>query len=69
MVDDGAAAIAGGDRDRATTRLPSDAAALAVQGAGRHRAHALQGAGLRGLILAAQDFDFASVYGLKDRAP
>lgn len=69
VVDDGAAAIAEDDRDRATTRLPSDAAALAVQGAADIAPTLRKPQGSEVSILAAQDFDFASVYGLKSRAP
>lgn len=69
VVDDGAAAIAGGDNNRATTRLPSDAAALAVQGSADIAPTLRKPQGAEVSILAAQDFDFSAVYGLRARTP
>jgi len=69
VVDDGAAALAGRDRRDATTRLPSDAAALAVQGAADIGPTLRKAQGSEVTIQAAQDFDFSRVYGLAARTP
>jgi len=65
IVDDGAYAAAGRGGD--APRLPSDAAAIAVQNSvaippSLRKAHGSQVA-----IFVAQDFDFSGVYGLKAR--
>ncbi|WP_421937315.1 type IV secretion system protein VirB10 [Phenylobacterium sp.] len=69
VVDDGASAVAGGDRRGATARLPSDAAALAVEGAQDIPPTLRKPQGAEVAILVAQDFDFSAVYALKARAP
>lgn len=68
VVDDGAYALAGGGRNE-TARLPSDAAALAVQGAADIAPTLRKAQGSEVTIQAAQDFDFSGVYGLKARTP
>jgi type IV secretion system protein VirB10 len=69
IVDEGAYGLAGrGDRAGAI-RLPSDAAAVAVQ-KGADIAPTLRKAqGAQVSIFAAQDLDFSGVYGLKARTP
>lgn len=69
VVDDGAYAVAGRDSRSATARLPSDAAALAVQSGADIPATLRKPQGSEVAILAAQDFDFSGVYGLKAHAP
>ena len=69
VVDDGAYAVAGGSHRDATARLPSDAAALAVEGAQDIPPTLRKPQGAEVAILAAQDFDFSAVYALKTRAP
>ncbi|MBU1376162.1 MAG: type IV secretion system protein VirB10 [Alphaproteobacteria bacterium] len=69
VVDDGAYAIAGRDSRNATARLPSDAAGLAVQNNADIPPTLRKAQGAEVAILAAQDFDFSGVYGLKARAP
>lgn len=67
VVDDGASAIVGHDNQTASVRLPSDAAALAVQGAADIPPTLRKAQGAEVAILAAQDFDFSGVYDLKAR--
>jgi type IV secretion system protein VirB10 len=69
VVDDGAYAIAGRNNRDATARLPSDAAGLAVQNSADIAPTLRKAQGSEVTILAAQDFDFSGVYGLKARAP
>lgn len=69
IVDDGAYAIAGRDSRNATARLPSGAAGLAVQGAADIPPTLRKAQGSEVAIVAAQDFDFSAVYGLKARTP
>lgn len=69
VVDDGAAAIAGRDSRDASARLPSDAAGIAVQNGADIAPTLRKPQGSEVAILAAQDFDFSGVYGLKARAP
>lgn len=69
VVDDGAYALAGDSDGNATARLPSDAAGLAVQNSADIPPTLRKPQGSEVAILAAQDFDFAGVYGLKARAP
>ena len=69
IVDEGAYAFASHGEAAGVTRLPSDAAAVAVR-QGEDIAPTLrkpQGAEVS--IVAAQDFDFSEVYGLKGRTP
>lgn len=69
VVDDGAAAVVGGDRHDGAARLPSDAAGLAVQNGADIAPTLRKPQGAEVAILAAQDFDFSGVYALKARAP
>ncbi|MGH6964118.1 MAG: type IV secretion system protein VirB10, partial [Phenylobacterium sp.] len=69
IVDDGAYAIAGDDSHSATARLPSDAAAIAVQNGANIPPTLRKAQGADVAIQAAQDFDFSRVYGLKARQP
>jgi len=69
VVDDGAYAVAGRGSGDATARLPSDAAGLAVQNSADIAPTLRKSQGSEVAILAAQDFDFSGVYGLKARAP
>jgi type IV secretion system protein VirB10 len=69
IVDDGVAAIAGHDDHYATARLPSDAAGIAVQNSAEIGPTLRKAQGSEVTIIAAQDFDFTGVYGLKARAP
>lgn len=67
VVDDGVAVIAGDNNQYATTRMPSQAAALAVQGGINIPPTLRKAQGSEVSIFAAQDFDFSGVYGLKAR--
>jgi type IV secretion system protein VirB10 len=67
IVDDGAYAIAGRDSQYGTTRLPSDAAGIALQGSVNIPPTLTKPQGAEVSILVAQDFDFSGVYGLKAR--
>jgi type IV secretion system protein VirB10 len=69
VVDDGAYALAGRDDRSATARLPSDAAGIAVQNGADIPPTLRKPHGAEVMILAAQDFDFSGVYGLKARTP
>jgi len=67
IVDDGVYAVAGRDTGAATARLPSDAAAIAVQNSVNIPPSLRKAQGSEVSIFVAQDFDFSSVYGLKAR--
>jgi type IV secretion system protein VirB10 len=69
IVDGGASAIAGRNDGGAVTRLPSDAAGVAVQNSAEIAPTLRKVQGSEVTIMAAQDFDFSGVYGLKARAP
>lgn len=69
IVDDGAYAIAGRNNRDATARLPSDAVGLALQHSADIPPTLRKPQGSEVAILAAQDFDFSAVYGLKAKAP
>lgn len=66
VVDDAAYGLAGGSHDE-TTRLPSDAAALAVQQGADIRPTLRKPQGAEVAIQVAQDLDFSDVYGLRAR--
>lgn len=68
-VVDGAPAILPGDPAGSRARLPSQAAALAVEGGARIGPTLRKPQGSEVVILAAQDFDFSGVYSLKARRP
>lgn len=68
LVDDGAyAAFGSGDDARATARLPSDAAAAALQGSVDIPATLRKMQGSEVSIFVARDLDFRSVYRLRPR--
>ena len=68
IVDDGVYAAAGqGDGGSATARLPSDAAAVALQGSVDIPPTLRKGQGTEVSIFVAQDLDFAGVYQLRSR--
>ena len=67
VVDDGVYALAGRDNQHGTARLPSDAAAIALQGSVNIPATLTKPQGSEVSIFVAQDFDFSGVYGLKAR--
>jgi type IV secretion system protein VirB10 len=69
IVDDGAYALAGRDSHGDAARLPSDAAGVALQGSVDIPPTLRKAQGAEVAILAAQDFDFSGVYGLKARRP
>lgn len=67
VVDDGVTALAGDNNQYGTTRLPSEAAAIAVQGSINIPPSLRKAQGSEVSIFVAQDFDFSAVYGLKER--
>jgi type IV secretion system protein VirB10 len=67
IVDDGAYAVAGRDTGSATARLPSDAAAIALQNSINIPPSLRRPQGSEVSIFVAQDFDFSGVYGLRLR--
>jgi type IV secretion system protein VirB10 len=67
IVDDGVYAVAGRDNGSTTARLPSDAAAIAVQNSVNIPPSLRKAQGSEVSIFVAQDFDFSGVYGLKAR--
>ncbi len=68
LVDDGIYAAAGsGDQGRSTLRLPSDAAGIALQNSIDIPPTLRKAQGSEVSIFAAQDLNFASVYGLRGR--
>lgn len=67
VVDDGVFAVAG-DADRGeTARLPSDAAAMAMEGSVAIAPTLRKAQGGEVLIFVAKDFDFSGVYSLRAR--
>lgn len=67
VVDDGVYAVAGNNNQYGTTRLPSDAAGIALQGSINIPPTLTKQQGSEVSIFVAQDFDFSGVYGLKAR--
>jgi type IV secretion system protein VirB10 len=68
IVDDTASAVAGrNNANGAVTRVPSDAAAVALQNSINIPPSLTKAQGAQVAIFAAQDFDFSTVYGLKER--
>ena len=68
VVDDTAAAVASrSNASGETARVPSDAAAVALQNSVNIPLSLTKMQGSQVAIFAAQDFDFSSVYGLKER--
>jgi len=67
IVDDAAYAVAGPNNGSNITRLPSDAAGIAVQNSVNIPPSLRKAQGSEVSIFVAQDFDFSGVYGLKSR--
>lgn len=67
IVDDGSYALAGGAAQSNTARVPSDAAAVALQNSINIPPSLRKPQGAEVSIFVAQDFDFSGVYGLKAR--
>jgi type IV secretion system protein VirB10 len=67
IVDDAAYALAGPDTGANVTRLPSDAAGIAVQNSINIPPSLRKAQGSEVSIFVAQDFDFSGVYGLRAR--
>ena len=67
IVDEGAYAVAGQDGGSGTTRLPSDAAGIALQNSINIPPSLRKPQGSEVSIFVAQDFDFSGVYGLRAR--
>jgi type IV secretion system protein VirB10 len=67
IIDDGVYAAAGSDRGAQTLRAPSDAASVALQNSVNIAPSLRKAQGAQISILAAQDFDFSGVYGLRSR--
>jgi type IV secretion system protein VirB10 len=67
IVDDGTYALAGGNGGQTTARVPSDAAAVALQNSVAIPPSLRKAQGSEVSIFVAQDFDFSGVYGLKAR--
>jgi type IV secretion system protein VirB10 len=67
IVDDAAYAVAGPNNGMGVTRLPSDAAGIAVQNSINIPPSLRKAQGSEVSIFVAQDFDFSGVYGLKAR--
>ena len=67
IVDDAAYAVAGPNNGSKITRLPSDAAGIAVQNSINIPPSLRKAQGAEVSIFVAQDFDFSGVYGLKSR--
>ena len=67
IVDDAAYAVAGPNNGSNVTRLPSDAAGIAVQNSINIPPSLRKAQGSEVSIFVAQDFDFSSVYGLRSR--
>ena len=66
IVDDGSSALAGPNRS-STARVPSDAAAVALQNSVNIPPSLRKAQGSEVSIFVAQDFDFSGVYGLRAR--
>ncbi|HEY8616086.1 TrbI/VirB10 family protein [Phenylobacterium sp.] len=69
VVDEAAAAAIPRSDEAASIRLPSQAAAMAVEGSAGLRPTLRKAQGAEITILAAQDLDFSGVYGLEAREP
>lgn len=67
VIDGGVYAVAGQDHVAGATRLPSDAAGIALQNSINIPPSLRKAQGAEVSIFVAQDFDFSSVYGLKAR--
>ncbi|WP_372785994.1 type IV secretion system protein VirB10 [Phenylobacterium sp.] len=67
IVNDGTYALAGNGGASNTARVPSDAAAVALQNSINIPPSLRKGQGAEVTIFVAQDFDFSSVYGLQAR--
>ncbi len=67
IVDDAAYAVAGPNNGSNVTRLPSDAAGIAVQNSINIPPSLRKAQGAEVSIFVAQDFDFSGVYGLRSR--
>ena len=67
IVDDAAYAVAGPNNGANVTRLPSDAAGIAVQNSINIPPSLRKSQGSEVSIFVAQDFDFSGVYGLRAR--
>lgn len=67
IVDEGASAAFGRDAAPGTTRLPSDAAGIALQNSINIPPTLRRPQGSEVSIFVAQDFDFSGVYGLRAR--
>jgi len=67
IVDDAAYAVAGPNNGSTITRLPSDAAGIAVQNSINIPPSLRKAQGSEVSIFVAQDFDFSGVYGLRAR--
>jgi type IV secretion system protein VirB10 len=67
IVDDAAYAVAGPNNGSNVTRLPSDAAGIAVQNSINIPPSLRKAQGSEVSIFVAQDFDFSGVYGLRSR--
>jgi type IV secretion system protein VirB10 len=67
IVDDGTNALAASNAAPATTRVPSDAAAVALQNSVNIPPSLRKPQGAEVSIFVAQDFDFSGVYALKAR--
>ena len=67
IVDDAAYAVAGSTNGANVTRLPSDAAGIAVQNSINIPPSLRKAQGAEVSIFVAQDFDFSGVYGLRSR--
>jgi type IV secretion system protein VirB10 len=67
IVDDAAYAVAGPNNGANVTRLPSDAAGIAVQNSINIPPSLRKAQGSEVSIFVAQDFDFSGVYGLRAR--
>jgi type IV secretion system protein VirB10 len=67
IVDDGVAAVAGQNSSANVTRLPSDAAGIALQNSINIPPSLRKAQGSEVSIFVAQDFDFSGVYGLRSR--
>jgi len=67
VVDDAASTVAGPNNGANLTRLPSDAAGIAVQNSINIPPSLRKAQGSEVSIFVAQDFDFSGVYGLRAR--
>jgi len=67
IIDDGAYAVEGKDGASGVTRLPSDAAGIALQNSINIPPSLRKAQGAEVSIFVAQDFDFSTVYGLQAR--